>query len=106
MRLGDRKAGVRANLRWFERQYDAVARNATFRQNFGDSIGRAIMLNDYPAIANIYMQNGSVNATSPIPARVNQFVVIVCLVENDLCLDVSGRGFILRILFNQPTISR
>src|SRR5579871_3166875 len=41
------------------------------------------------------------NAVRPIPTGMNQFIMIICIVENYLRLDVTDRGLVLRILLDQ-----
>lgn len=58
------------------------------------------MLNNDLTIANVYVQDGSVNAVRPIPSHVNQFVVVIRFVKNNLRLDVTDGWLVLCVLLD------
>jgi hypothetical protein len=80
-----------------------LARNNGRDQLGGDSILSAVVLNPHFAIADVYMQNATVNAVNAVPAVVDQFVMIVRFVKNDFCFDAASRRLELGLMQDQFT---
>src|SRR5690348_207858 len=89
------ETGVGTDFRRLKGQNDAITRDATFHQNFGNGVRSAVVLDDDLTITNVYVQDSPMNVVSPIPACVNQFVMILRLVKDDLCPDISDRWLVL-----------
>src|SRR5436190_630113 len=81
-----------------ERQHDPVAGDARGDQLLGDpGLGAVVLDPDLP-VADVQVQDAPVDAVGPVPAGVDQFIVVVRLVDDDFDLHVPDGGAELRVL--------
>src|SRR3954451_9711477 len=78
--LRDSEARIGAHRWRLEGKDDAIFRNAFLDKTIRDPILSTIVLNPHLSVANIDMDNTSMDSVLSVPASIDQFVVILHLV--------------------------
>lgn len=90
--LGNGIAAVLTSARRVESQHNVFLGDAMSDKLFGNTVVCAVELDPHFAITNIDVQHRPMNPVDTVPAGIDEFIMVVALIEDDFRLHISDRG--------------